>query len=264
MEAPRWPRSEIPPPKEVGIDYVFSEVELDEILTFMQDSNTAPSLPAASMALQFLPSDGLGEPSYDDDLGLEGDAYQAPAHVQPFELGVPLDPELNPSSRQQGAEPSIKAEPQAASNHQGRHSLADMPGVPSGNQASAPGSSAGVTLARGTRSPGQAAHADTAPLSTAFAKLGAGGLSAPSPRPQQHSADPATAPATAHKRGESPVLIYRWAAANIRALQMSCGWRLVLWLISSSNPLCCLLRVQAAHKPQHRGEEPTGSYQFPH
>ena len=208
MEAPRWPRSNVPPPTGgVGIDYVFSEVELEEILTFMQDNNAGPSLPAASMALQFLPSDGLGEPSYDDDLGLEGDAFQAPAHVQPFELGVPLDPELNPSSRQQSAEPRIKSEPQAFSNLQGRHDLADMPGVASGNEASALELSGGVTLARGTRIPGQAVDADTSPLSTAFAQLGAGGLSSPTPRPLPRSADPAPAPATAHKRGKFSALL---------------------------------------------------------
>jgi hypothetical protein len=204
MEASRWPKNEAQAPHAVGIDYVFSEIELDEILTFMQDNNSTPSVPPASLALQFLPSDGLGEPPYSEDLVLEGDAFQEPSHVQPFELGVPLDPELNPSSRQQSAEPRVKPEPLNGTDALRQRSAPEMPGLPSGSNAGALGMSDSGSLTLGAPGPGQAAHADAVPLSSAFAKLGAGGLSSPTPKPRQHSAD--LAPAAAPKRGGSVFL----------------------------------------------------------
>ncbi|BDA44614.1 hypothetical protein COCOBI_06-0900 [Coccomyxa sp. Obi] len=213
-------------------DYVFSQAELDDVLMFMerqQDDKSAPveslntsvflgSVPPSSVSLQFQPhpSGGFsGNPftSLGLDQGLNGaqpylsqiesDPFssQAMGHADGlgFDLGVQLEPELNPlhqGNLNLGPQARIKAEPMSGLETAGMRSSLEGSASPSPNHAGSLGHA--DSLASGA---GAHLKTESAPLSAAFAKLGSGGLTSPATKPRQFSSDMHPGTTAAVKRG---------------------------------------------------------------
>lgn len=214
-------------------DYVFSQAELDDVLMFMerqQDDKSAlvetlntsvfhGSIPPSSVSLQFQPhpSGGFsGNPftSLGLDQGLNGaqpylsqienDPFssQAMGHADGlgFDLGVQLEPELNPlhqGNLNLGPQAKMKAEPMSGLETAGLRSSLEGSASPSPNHAGSLGHA--DSLASGA---GAHLKSESAPLNAAFAKLGSGGLTSPATRPRQFSSEMHPGTSAAVKRGE--------------------------------------------------------------
>lgn len=223
---------------DAHFDYVFSEAELEDVLRFMEreqdeKASTAADVlhghpPPSSVSLQFQPHPTgglLGNPygSFGMDQGLNGaqpylaqigtDPFvsQSMGHPDdiPFDLSVQLEPQLNPGlhgSRTLGAQPGIGSEALAGLDSLGIRSPLEMSPGPSPKPAESLGQEDSCTLRSQQSAPGPQVKAE--PLSTAFAKLGSGGLSTPSPRPRQYSNDLPPGAAAAFKKG-----VFAWFRA---------------------------------------------------
>ena len=213
---------------DAQFDYVFNDRELEDVLLFMeraQDSTAVPAgnfssngflshTPPSSMSLQFLPTTiptggDLFNPETLTGLDMENppcfdDEFEGQPTALPFGLGVQLD---NPSSRQGTHDPAVKAEPRSSLEPHGLDVASDMPELPSSNSAASLSrpEAASLTAARGASTNPAASHnCETAPLATAFSRLGAGGLASPSGRgARQYSADatPPPVPVLQARRG---------------------------------------------------------------
>lgn len=223
---------------DAPFDYVFSQAELDDVLMFMerqQDDKTLPvaslnsntflaNAPPASVSLQFQPhpSGGFSGNPYSSlglDQGLNGaqpylsqidnDPFSSQAMAQPdglgFDLGVELDPELNPAHQGSitlGGQTRIKAEPMVGLGSTGLRGSLEASASPSPNHAGSLGPADSSNL---PGAPGTLPKSEAAPLSAAFAKLGSGGLSSPATRPRQFSSELHLGTAAAVKRGEMAI-----------------------------------------------------------
>ena len=214
---------------DAAFDYVFSQNELDDVLSFMerqQDDTSAnmtniaflSNAPPASVSLQFQPHpsgfSGNPFPGLGLDQGLNGaqpylsqiesDPFSSQAMGHPdslgFDLGVQLEPELNPlhqGSMNLGPQSRIKAEPMSGMEPAGLRSPLEGSTSPSPNHAGSLRSGDSLPNAAGAL-----VKSEAQPLSAAFAKLGSGGLSSPAPRPRQYSSEMHPGTGATVKRGE--------------------------------------------------------------
>jgi hypothetical protein len=250
---------------EAQFDYVFSEAELEDVLMFMerqQDDKAATTAnaflnntPPASVSLQFQPhpSGGfLGNPytSLGLDQGLNGaqpylaqidtDVFvsQSMGHhdVMPFDLGVQLEPDLNPGhlgSRTLDPQPGIGSEPLPALDGDGMNGCLDLSQDASPNPATSLGQASSSSL---RPQPQQLApQVKQEPLTAAFAKLGSGGLSTPSPKPQQFSAELTSGQAAFMKKGWSICGFHPVLLARPSQLRCSILLRTINFLIHDAN-----------------------------
>ncbi|KAK9908477.1 hypothetical protein WJX75_008518 [Coccomyxa subellipsoidea] len=213
---------------DAAFDYVFSQNELDDVLSFMerqQDDTSAnmtniaflSNAPPASVSLQFQPHpsgfSGNPFPGLGLDQGLNGaqpylsqiesDPFSSQAMGHPdslgFDLGVQLEPELNPlhqGSMNLGPQSRIKAEPMSGMEPAGLRSPLEGSTSPSPNHAGSLRSGDSLPNAAGAL-----VKSEAQPLSAAFAKLGSGGLSSPAPRPRQYSSEMHPGTGATVKRG---------------------------------------------------------------
>ena len=219
-------------------DYVFSQAELDDVLMFMerqQDDKSAPveplnasvfhgSIPPSSVSLQFQPhpSGGFsGNPftSLGLDQGLNGaqpylsqienDPFssQAMGHADDldFDLGVQLEPELNPlhqGNLDLGLQARIKAEPMSGIKTESFRSPLEGSASPSPNHAGSLGHADSLASGGGAHVKTEYVKTESVPLNAAFAKLGSGGLTSPVTRPRQFSSEMHPGTSGGIKRGE--------------------------------------------------------------